>query len=105
MSDRTDLTRSTKAPVLDEAPNMNDNVPASAATTPPDMGASTKRPWLGAWTAYAISLEVTGSMTHGFLGQCPGAVSKLNRTSAGRLGLSDELAHSLFIDIVHDQGI
>ncbi len=41
---------------------MNVRVAALAPTTPPDMGASTKRPWAVAWTALATSREDVGSM-------------------------------------------
>ena len=33
-----------------------------APTTPPDMGASTKRPWAVQWTALATSRDEVGSM-------------------------------------------
>ena len=41
---------------------MNVKVAARAPTTPPDMGASTKRPWAVAWTALATSREEVGSI-------------------------------------------
>ena len=47
------------------APNINVKVPAVAPTTPPDMGASTKLPWLSGSaedTAAATSRDEEGSM-------------------------------------------
>merc|ERR1712000_686516 len=44
------------------APSMNVREPAVAPTTPPDMGASTKRPCCVACTALATSREDDGSM-------------------------------------------
>ncbi len=41
---------------------MNVSVEFWAPTTPPDMGASTKRPWRVQWTALATSREEAGSM-------------------------------------------
>jgi len=43
-------------------PSMKVNVPAVAPTTPPDMGASTKRPCCVACTALATSREEEGSI-------------------------------------------
>lgn len=41
---------------------MKVRVAARAPTTPPDMGASTKRPWAVLWTALATSRDEVGSM-------------------------------------------
>ncbi len=41
---------------------MKVRVEARAPTTPPDMGASTKRPEEEEWTALAMSVEEVGSM-------------------------------------------
>ena len=56
------FTRSTSWPERELAPSMNVSVEARAPTTPPDMGASTKRPWLVQWTAFATSRLEVGSM-------------------------------------------
>ena len=62
MSSSTAVTRAGSVPVREEAPNMNVRVPAWAPTTPPDMGASTNRPWPVACTALATSRETVGEM-------------------------------------------
>ena len=41
---------------------MKVRVAARAPTTPPDMGASTKRPDVVQWMAFAMEREVVGSM-------------------------------------------
>ncbi len=47
---------------LSDDPSMKVNVPALAPTTPPDIGASTNIPCCVECTAFATSLEETGSM-------------------------------------------
>ncbi len=56
------FTRSTSAPVLEDAPSMKVRVPARAPTTPPDIGASTNLPCSVQWTALATPLEDVGSI-------------------------------------------
>ena len=64
---------------------MNINVAARAPTTPPDIGASTKRPWAVAWTALATSREEVGSMVEQSMKRRSDALEE--ESSGGRCGL------------------
>lgn len=55
---------------------MKVRVAALAPTTPPDMGASTKRPWAVQWTALATSREEVGSMVEQSMKRRSGVVGE-----------------------------